>query len=247
VISRVILVVLACLAAGCAAQPVSAPPARNPAVTVPKVEDPSPDVAVAEAVEVPTLAQDSLARQAKRLTLRVRNIECLGIASGSGFGLTPGLLITNRHVVAEALALEVNTWNGRTLSVNGAAVGVFGDLGIVQVHGRLPEVATFGRMPRRGDPVTAVGYPLGGPLTLSPGVVVGRVLDPDLGVKVLRITAHIEPGSSGGPLLDSRGRVVAVVYAVETRTGYGNAIPVRAMVRLVEIGGLQDVPPCGSS
>jgi S1-C subfamily serine protease len=241
--------VVACLGVGvgvggCAAAPVSSPPEQTP---TPTIEDPSPAVTSAGAVEVPELSRDSLARQARRLTLRVRNLECRGVALGSGFGLTPGLLVTNRHVLAEAFALEVNTWNGRTLRVNGAAVGTLGDLGIVQVQGRLPEVAKFGATPHRDDPVTAVGYPLGGPLTLSRGVAKGKTYDSELGVDVLRVTAHIQHGNSGGPLLDSQGRVVGVVYALETRTGYGLAIPVRTMLQLVQIGGLQEVPPCGAS
>jgi serine protease DegQ len=240
----VIFVFVVCLVAGCAAAPADAPPAQAP---TPTIDDLSPAVTAAEAVPVPTLARDSLAREAKRLTLRVRNIACANLALGSGFGLTPGLLVTNRHVVAEALVLEVNTWNGRTLQVTGAAVGALGDLGVVRVQGRLPEVAVFGPPPRRRDPITAVGYPLGGRLTLSRGVALGTVFDRDLSIDVLRITARIEHGNSGGPLLDSRGRVVGVVYAIERRTGYGLVIPVHAMLQLVEIGGLQDVPPCGSS
>jgi S1-C subfamily serine protease len=235
------------LSAGCNAAPVAGPEEGDPTVTVPTVTAPSPAVQVAQKAKLPTLARDSLARQAKRLTLRVRNIECTGYALGSGFGLTPGLLITNRHVVAEALALEVNTWDGHSLNVDGAAVGVLGDLGVVRVQGKLPEVAVFGPKPERGDSVMAVGYPLGGPLTLARGVIVGKVFDPALGVDVLRLTARIEHGNSGGPLLDDRGRVIGVIYAKENRTGYGLAIPVQTMLKLVEIGGLTDVPPCGAN
>jgi S1-C subfamily serine protease len=232
------------LGVGCTAAPASSPPDQT---STPTLEEPSPAVTVAGAVDVPELSRDSIARRAKRLTLRVRNLECRGVAMGSGFGLTPGLLITNRHVLAEALVLEVNTWNGRTLRADGAAVGTLGDLGIVQVRARLPELAEFGPKPRRGDRVTAVGYPLGGPLTLSRGSVVGKVFDHQLGIDVLRMTARIEHGNSGGPLLDSEGRVIAVVYALETKTGYGLAIPVHTMLKLVRIGGLQGVPPCGTS
>ena len=231
--------------AGCVATPASPPPNEAPTVSVPQVEEPSSAVASAASSDIPTLRRDSLARYAKRLTLRVRNIECVSGATGSGFGLTDGLLITNRHVLAQAVSLEVDTWDGRSLNVDGAAVGFFGDLGVVHVNGRLPEAADFGPPPTRGDAVMAVGYPLGGPLTLSRGVVLGHAYDPELDINALRVTVHVEHGNSGGPLLDSQGRVVGIVYKLEVRTGYGLAIPVKTMLNLVRLGGLTSVPPCG--
>jgi S1-C subfamily serine protease len=62
---------------------------------------------------------------------------------------------------------------------------------------------------------------------------------------VLRLTATVVPGNSGGPVLDSKGRVVAIVYAIETATGFGLAIPVDTMRRLVDAGGYTGVPACG--
>jgi S1-C subfamily serine protease len=96
--------------------------------------------------------------------------------------------------------------------------------------------------------VTAVGYPLGGPLRLSRGIVIDRVDGGQLDIPgaVVRVTARIRHGNSGGPLLDAKGRITGIVYAIERRTRYGLAIPVDTLRRLTRIGGFEDVPPCGS-
>jgi S1-C subfamily serine protease len=238
---------LALLFAGCGVQ-AAAPPSQEPEIDVPRLIAVSPKVPAAGRVQVPVLARDSAERRARKLAVRVRNTTCEGIGLGSGFALTSNTLITNRHVLAGAEALEVATWDGRSYPVSFAEVGVLGDLGIVQIDGRLPTKGRFGRTPNAGATVTAVGYPLGGELTLSAGSVVDRVDGGDFGVPgdVLRVTAHVLPGNSGGPLLDGSGRVVGIVYAIEIATGFGLAIPIDTMRRLVAAGGLEDVPPCGS-
>ena len=242
------LLALAAALAGCELQ-ADAPPEGEPAAAVPaEPAEPAADVEEAEGADLPELARDSDRRAARRLTVRVRNIGCGGIATGSGFALGQNLLVTNRHVLAGAEALEVSTWNGKTHDVSTAVVGVLGDVGFALVDGRLPQAGRFGPPPRRGDAVTAVGYPRGGPLTLSPGAVVDRVDGGELGVpgEVVRLSARVRPGNSGGPLLDSEGRIVGIVYAIETATGFGLAIPVDTMRRLTRVGGYEDVPACGS-
>ena len=238
---------LCLLASGCAVH-ANDPERATPTNTLPDVQSVSPDVPAAVRVTLPDLTRDSLARQAKRLTVRVRNIGCAGIAVGSGFALAPDILVTNRHVLAGAYELEVTTWNGRTYDIASASVGVLGDLGIAVVDGRLPLVGRFGPAPKADAVVMAVGYPLGGPLRLSRGAVIDRVDGATLGVPgaVVRLTARIRPGNSGGPLLDRRGRVTGIVYAIERATGFGLAIPVDTLRRLARIGGFESVPPCGS-
>ncbi len=225
----------------------STPPRESHRLAIPPLVRVSPLVEREAQLVIRPVAAVSLRRRAEQLTVRVRNIDCEGLALGSGFAITPHLLVTNRHVLAGADNLEVNTWDGRDLGVPSAAVGVLADLGIATVNGTLPVVAAFGPEARQGDVVTVVGYPLGGPLTFSVGTVVDRVDGTPYGIPgpVMRLTARVEHGNSGGPVLDSHGRVVGIVFAIETETGLGLAIPADTVTTLARAGGFEQVPPCG--
>src|SRR5581483_10768266 len=181
------------------------------------------------------VAAASVHRAAEKMTVRVRNVNCEGISLGSGFAVAPHVLLTNRHVLAGANELAINTWDGHDASVEAAIVGALGDLGIVETTESLPTVARFGRPAKAGDLVTVVGYPLGGPLTFADGTVIDRVAGSHFGIggSVLRLTANVEHGNSGGPVLDGEGRVVAVVFAIETTTGFGLAIPIDTVASLI--------------
>jgi S1-C subfamily serine protease len=241
------VVAVALLLVGCGVQ-ASAPPEDEPTVSVPTLEQVSTDVPQAVRVEVPTIAASSARRRAQKLTVRVRNVSCLGIATGSGFAIDRDLLITNRHVLAGASTIEVSTWDGKSLDVTGAEVGVLGDLGIAVVDGTLPRVGSFGKAPKAGDPITVAGYPLGGKLSLATGAVVDYVDGRTFEVpgRVMRLSAKVQHGNSGGPVLDRRGKIVGVVYAIEIATGLGLAIPVDTLRALERSGGFEPVPPCGS-
>ena len=204
------------------------------------------------------LAQDSLRRAAERLTLRVRNISCQGIATGSGFGIDEHTIITNRHVLAGASVLQLNTWDGTSLDadVDESETARLVDIGATKVAAPLPAVAKLGPDPKPGQHVTAVGYPLGGELTLSPGRVIGYLDGSELpgeiafGGKVMQVSSRIKHGNSGGPLLDSKGRVVGVIFAGEpgvTAQDYmrmAYAIPLSSVRTLMQAGGRQPVVPC---
>ena len=74
-----------------------------------------------------------------------------------------------------------------------------------------------------------------------------RASDTSVEGPVLRINAEVRPGNSGGPLLDRRGRVAGVVYAVELSTGLGLAIPMSTVNDLLDQAGTTSVPPAVSS
>src|SRR5262249_52355018 len=113
----------------------------------------------------------------------------------------------------------------------------------------------LGHDPRPGDAVTAVGYPLGGRLTLSRGRLVryrdGRTLSDGISFpgRVMEVSSKVKHGNSGGPLLDAHARVVGVIYAGEpgpTDRPYArtaSAIPLSEMHRLIRRGE-QAVIPC---
>jgi S1-C subfamily serine protease len=224
------------------------PPDEEPEVAPPQLVPVAADVPEAVRVRIPRLAKDSAERRALRLTVRVRNVNCLGVGVGSGFAIAKDVLVTNRHVLAGADRIEVSTWDGRTLQAVAAQVGVLGDLGVAYVRGRLPQVGKYGAPPRDGDAVTVVGYPGGGEVTLSTGTVIDLRPGRGYGIegRIMRLTARVIPGNSGGPVLNSRGKIAGVVYAYELSTGFALAIPVDTLQRLVRRGGYEPVPPCGS-
>jgi len=234
-------------AAGCGGF-AATPPSQLPQVSAPSVHRLDPAVEQVAGTPIPQLISNSLRRKAEEMVVRVRNVSCQGIEVGSGFALDQHTLLTNRHVLAGSSQLEVSTWDGHDFAVSTAKVGALVDLGVATVAGALPRAASAYAEPVAGERVTVVGFPLGGPLTFSSGRIVGFVGGSQLGIpgQVMRVTANVEPGNSGGPVLDSQGRVVGIVYAIELATGYGLAIPLDTLRTLVQVGGFQAVPPCGS-
>lgn len=190
---------------------------------------------------------DSQERTLRRATLRIRARSCFGVGTGSGFAITDQVLVTNRHVVEGADLLQVSTWDGQTLDVAISGVAMTEDLALVLVRGQLPVSLELHARPRLGDEVVAVGYPLGGELTFSHGRVLGEDSIDAFGrqTPVVRMSNTIQPGNSGGPLLDEEGRVVGVVFAVDTRTGDGLAIPVEMLKQTIQEAGFFENPsPC---
>jgi len=139
------------------------------------------------------------------------------VSSGTAFAVTPGLLITNQHVIAGCGSIEIIAADGRrTGSVVDADDQI--DLALLRVGGLKGATARL-RNPRNvrlGEPVMVFGFPLSGSLTsggnFTSGLVSGlRGLRDAAGE--LQITAPVQPGNSGGPLLDASGLVIGVVQA----------------------------------
>jgi S1-C subfamily serine protease len=214
---------------------VASPPAPAPPPSLPSSE--------------PVMAADSARQRAREVTVRVRNWGCDFLATGSGFAVTDHRLVTNRHVVEGADQLQLDSWDGRSISVAVHRVAYLHDLALIETVEAMSRVAELAAGdPEPGAKVSAVGFPLGGPLAQTRGTVVDLVPGARLGEtgKVLRITAEVKHGNSGGPLLDDEGQVVGVVYAGEKRTGYGLAIPVSSLRALLDDRGLLSRPqPCG--
>jgi S1-C subfamily serine protease len=152
----------------------------------------------------------------ERAALRVRNVGCGTVSRGSGFAIADHVFVTNRHVIGGAAILQVSTYDGRDIVVATAGAAVIADLALVWTKEALPatiELAT--ENPRVGANVTAVGFPLGGPLTTTHGKVLEYAPDPIGGSThpMLLNDAPIEHGSSGSPLINDAGRLVGVAYA----------------------------------
>ena len=161
-----------------------------------------------------------------------------GETQASGFIIDPsGLIVTNRHAVADAADIMVMLDDGTKLAGRMLAAAPQSDIALLKVDADrpLPSVR-FGDSNelRPGDTVYVVGNPFGFGSTVTSGIVSALDRDmPESGAgSFIQIDAALNHGSSGGPVLDLRGEVVAIstaLYSPAPETGFvgiGYAIPV---------------------
>ena len=140
------------------------------------------------------------------------------VSSGSGFLVSrDGGIVTNHHVVDGCARVTVNR-AGTSHDATVRAVDADDDLALLEVPPGIGEAATFSESPRAslGEAVTVAGYPLHGLLSRELNVTSGNVsalAGPGDDAKRLQITAPVQQGNSGGPLLDGAGNVIGVVVS----------------------------------
>jgi S1-C subfamily serine protease len=146
--------------------------------------------------------------------------------AGSGFVLTPdGYILTNNHVVEKARQLEASLPDGRAFRAEVVGTDPMTDLAVVRVQGNFGgqfpavQLGDSERL-RVGQLAIAIGNPHGLQTTVTAGVIsaLGRTLPAPNGRRlienVIQTDAPLNPGNSGGPLVDSRGRVIGVNTAI---------------------------------
>src|SRR5262245_10048154 len=153
--------------------------------------------------------------------------------AGSGVVVTPdGYILTNEHVVQQTQSARIAFVDGRSVAAEVVGRDPATDLAVLRAHtASLPHAQLLGTAPRVGQLVVAVGNPLGFESTVSAGVVsaLGRSLRSRHGrliEGIVQHTAALNPGNSGGPLVNARGGVVGINTAIIAQAqGIGFAVP----------------------
>jgi S1-C subfamily serine protease len=148
--------------------------------------------------------------------VRLRVEKCREFTNGSGWVLNDNTVVTNRHVVEDAVRIELTSHDGIDYTTTGSVVTDFADLALVTVEGEFPRAAVISDdEPEEGDTLSIVGYPEGNRLQTDQGALRG-VLDDTLfdgSDQVYFISAPTKPGNSGSPVVNEDDEVVGVLYA----------------------------------
>jgi S1-C subfamily serine protease len=164
-------------------------------------------------------------------------------AVGSGVVVTDtGTVLTANHVVSGGGTIKITFADGTTSAATVATADRTTDMAML-MPSTLPEVvvpATLGGGVAVGSDVVAIGNPLGLVDSTTSGIVsgIGRTAKTDAGTftGLIQFDAAVNPGSSGGPLLDDKGLVVGIVVSIadpgedDSFAGIGFAVPIAAAV-----------------
>ncbi len=189
-----------------------------------------------------TLSEDELVLQSKPAIVNIKTHE--GGATdtghqGTGFNLDPqGLIVTNRHVIDSASAVEITFADG-TRYIGQEIEFIEGyDLAVIRLQGQdLPFLTLEAEsLPEAGQIVTIIGNPYGFQRVSARGEILSYA---HINFKpIFVINANIAPGSSGSPVLDADGQVVGIIFATRTQNvsgqdqQYAVAIPATALSSL---------------
>jgi putative serine protease PepD len=192
---------------------------------------------------------DSVAGLAARVLPSVVSIETTsadGGATGSGFVIDAnGYLLTNNHVVAGSLTIKVLLNDGREFAARILGRDESYDLAVLKIEASGLKALQLGDSEKVqvGDPVIAIGSPLGLSGTVTQGIISAKNRPVTAGddesdsatsfISALQTDAAINPGNSGGPLVDATGAVIGVNSAIASlgssgsgSIGLGFAIPI---------------------
>ena len=163
-----------------------------------------------------------------------------GLSAGTGCIVTPdGLILTGSHVVENYKTIDVTTYNGQTYKARFIAqMGKNRDLALIKIEPKKPlKTVSFGDSEnvKVGQRVLSIGNPFGFSNTLTQGII-SRI---DYVKNRFQTDAAINPGCSGGPLLNSDGEVIGISQSIYnpdqniSNIGIGFAIPSNDAVKFI--------------
>ncbi len=163
-----------------------------------------------------------------------------GVSAGTGCVVTPdGLILTGSHVVDKAKEIDVTTYNGQTYKAKFIAqMGKNKDLALIKIEPKKPlQIVSFGDSEevKVGQRVLTIGNPFGFSNTLTQGII-SRI---DYVKNRFQTDAAINPGCSGGPLLNTTGEVIGISQSIYnpdhniSNIGIGFAIPSNEAIKFI--------------
>lgn len=166
------------------------------------------------------------------------------IGTGSGVIISPdGHIVTNHHVIEKALSLEVTLNNNQTFKAQVIGSDASSDIALLKIEAnrQLPYLA-FGDSDRSaiGEWVLAVGNPFNLTSTVTAGIISAkaRSISPMNDMSFIQTDAAVNPGNSGGALVNTRGDLIGINTAIKSRTGsyvgYSFAVPSNIAKKVVE-------------
>jgi len=162
-------------------------------------------------------------------------------AQGSGFIVDPsGIIITNAHVVKDAKEVTVKLTDRREFRAKVLGADAKTDIAVLKIDAKSLPVLALGNTKdlKVGEWVLAIGSPFGFENTVTAGVVSakGRSLPDDSYVPFIQTDVAVNPGNSGGPLINTRGEVVGINSQIYSRSGgyqgVSFAIPIDVAVQV---------------
>jgi S1-C subfamily serine protease len=218
----------------------------------PRIDGPEVDVTPPQS----KVARDPDVQRAGNSVVKILGSACgLGV-SGSGWVARDGVVVTNAHVVAgqDDTVVELRD-SDRRMDATAIAFDVHNDVAVLRVPELRAPALSFSRSVKVSKPAAVEGYPLSGPFQIRPARLgqTRDVLSQDAygrGPVRRRITAFrgkVQPGNSGGPLVDISGRVAGTVFAeaIGGRTQGGYAVPNSVVSRVLAGANRSvDTGPC---
>ena len=156
------------------------------------------------------------------------------------------VIITNNHVISDVSDIVVTFSDGKSYSGELLGSDAYSDLAVLSVDASLldynPIDVVSSSYLEVGDPVIAIGNPMGLFSTMTTGIIsqIGRTIEESLAgsfpiANIIQTSVAINPGNSGGPLLNYQGEVVGITTAIiEDSEGLGFAIPSNTILREIE-------------